>query len=225
MIPWELLDTAAVPGDTALLRLLRRDREFSIRLGTAELMNSRLSGSEEALATLAIARLAGRPTPRILIGGLGMGFTLRAALGVLPKDARVVVAELVPAVVDWARGAMAPLFGTCLDDPRVDLRVGDVGEVMRASRATYDAILLDVDNGPDGLTRKGNDALYSPEGLAVARQALVPGGLLSVWSCEPDLPFSRRLRRSGFEVEEKRVRAHAGKSGANHMIWLATRNR
>jgi spermidine synthase len=222
MIPWERLDAVTLEDGVAL-RLMRRGSEFSIMLGTNELMNSRLSGSEEALADLAAAKLAGRPEPRMLIGGLGMGFTLRAALKVLGEGARVTVAELVPQVIDWARGPMAALFDGCMDDPRVTLHQGDVGELIRARTGGWDAILLDVDNGPDGLTRQGNDALYSAGGLAAAHRALAPGGVFSVWSSAPDPAFTRRLRQAGFEVEEKPIRASTKKRGARHMIWLAVR--
>lgn len=222
MIPWTLLDTAPVPGGSGELRLKRRGAEFSIMAGATELMNSRLSGSEQALATLSCARLAGRAAPRLLIGGLGMGFTLRAALSEVGPEARIVVAELVPAVIAWARGPMAELFAGSLDDPRVSLHEGDVAEAIRGGRGSYDAILLDVDNGPGGLTRAANDGLYSAAGLGAARAALRPGGVLAVWSSAPDDGFTRRLRQAGFAVEEARVRAH-GKSGARHVIWLAVR--
>ncbi|HYF53678.1 MAG TPA: hypothetical protein VEA41_05425 [Salinarimonas sp.] len=221
MIPWVLLDAAPLPGGGEL-RLKRRGAEFSIMLGTNELMNSRLSGSEEALATLGAARIAGRAQPRVLVGGLGMGFTLRAALAALPADARVTVAELVPAVAAWARGPMAELFAGSLDDPRVELRLGDVGDLIRGARAAYDAILLDVDNGPEGLTVAANDALYGPAGLDAARAALRPGGVLAVWSAAPDRAFEGRLRRAGFAVAVETVRAHRGRGGARHVIWLAT---
>lgn len=220
MNPWLHLDTAPIPGGAGELRLMRRGADFSIFIGRDELMNSRLSGSEEALAVETCRRLAG-PKPRLLIGGLGMGFTLRAALAALAPDAAVVVAELVPAVVAWARGPLASVFAGCLDDPRVGIVEGDVGIAMRAG--PWDAILLDVDNGPDGLVRTGNDALYGARGLAAARAALRPGGLLSVWSVEPDAAFAARLRKAGFDVEELRVRAHAGKRGARHTIWLGRR--
>lgn len=221
MIPWLQLDAAPLP-DGGELRLKQRGSEFSIMLGTNELMNSRLSGSEEALATLACRKIVGRRSPSILIGGLGMGFTLRAALAELGSDARIVVAELVPAVIAWARGPMASVFGGCLDDPRVTVRECDVGMLIRAEPAAYDAILLDVDNGPEGLTRKANDALYDPRGLSQAHAALKPGGVLAVWSSAPDAAFTRRLARTGFAVEEVRTRAN-GKRGARHVIWLATR--
>lgn len=221
MIPWVQLDSAPLP-EGGELRLKQRGAEFSIMLGTNELMNSRLSGSEEALASLACERIRGGVAPKILIGGLGMGFTLRAALAALGPDAKIMVAELVPAVVAWARGPMTAVSGTCLDDPRVSIAETDVGLLIRADKAAYDAILLDVDNGPEGLTRKENDALYDPRGLSQAHAALKPGGVLAVWSSAPDAAFTRRLTRTGFAVEEVKIRAN-GKRGARHTIWLATR--
>ena len=220
MIRWSHLDTATIPGGDEL-RLMRRGDEFSIMLGRIELMNSRLSGSEEALATMSHARIKGRKAPRILIGGLGMGFTLRAALAEFGPEASIVVAELVPAVVAWARGPMAEVFKGCLDDPRVEIRVGDVGEAIRAGRGAFDAILLDVDNGPTGLTRKENDGLYAMDGLAITRAALKQGGVVAVWSSGPDAKFTQRMRKSGFKVDEVQVRARAGK-GARHTIWFGT---
>jgi spermidine synthase len=222
MIPWVQLDSAKIPGGSEELRLKRRGSEFSIMLGANELMNSRLSGSEEALARLSSAKIRDRRQPRMLIGGLGMGFTLRAALAELPPDAAVLVAELVPAVIAWARGPMTELLAGCLDDPRVEVREADVADLIGASRGAYDAILLDVDNGPDGLSRSANDRLYGMPGLSAARTALKPGGVLAVWSAHPDRGFTARLRQSGFEVEEVHTRAR-GKRGARHVIWLATR--
>ncbi|MBI4921243.1 MAG: hypothetical protein HY834_05800 [Devosia nanyangense] len=222
MIPWEELDTAAVP-DGGQLRLMRRGAEFSIMAGAVELMNSRVRGSEEALATLSLERLRDRANPNILIGGLGMGFTLRAALAMRP-DLRITVAELVPAVVAWARGPLAPVFAGSLDDPRVAVVVGDVGPMIRSARKDWDAILLDVDNGPGGLSRAANDSLYAANGLRAAHTALRPGGVLAVWSSHPDSGFTRRLQQAGFAVEELPVRAH-GRRGARHLIWMATRDR
>jgi len=222
MIPWVQLDVAPVP-DGGELRLMRRGAELSIMSGAIELMNSRLSGSEEALATLGCGRLADRDRPKVLIGGLGMGFTLRAALAVLPRSAEAVVAELVPAVVAWGRDQMAALFAGCLDDPRVTVRESDVAELIGSAREAYDAILLDVDNGPGGLSRPTNDDLYSTAGLAAAAAALKPDGVLAVWSATRDSVFVQRLRRNGYAVQEHAVRATGGKRGARHVIWLARR--
>lgn len=222
MIPWILLDTAQVPGGGEL-RLMRRGAEFSIKLGQNELMNSRLSGSEQALATLACERLQGCRKPRVLIGGLGMGFTLRAALSVLGADAEIVVAELVPEVVAWARGPMVDIFGESLGDPRVNIHETDVGLLIRAGRSAFDTILLDVDNGPEGLSREANDALYNRSGLAGAHAALRPGGVLAVWSSGPDSRFTQRLIKAGFDVDEINTRANGKRGGARHVIWMATR--
>ncbi|WP_411289004.1 spermidine synthase [Phenylobacterium sp.] len=221
MIPWVQLDTATMPGGGGELRLMRRGAEYSIMSGSIELMNSRLSGSEEALASLACARIGDRPSPHILIGGLGMGFTLRAALADLPDQGRVTVAELVPAVAAWARGPMAEIFAGSLADPRVTLRETDVAGLIREGRAAWDAIALDVDNGPQGLSRAANDGLYTLEGLHAARRALRPGGVLAVWSSAPDRAFTQRLGKAGFAVEEHPVRAR-GTRGARHVIWMGT---
>lgn len=223
MIPWSMLDRAPVPGGSGELRLMQRGGEFAITLGTTELMNSRLGGSEEALATLACERIRQRQRPRILIGGLGMGFTLRAALGALGPEADIRVVELVPALVGWAQGPLSAIFAGCLADARVSLEVADVGDRIRSGRSAYDAILLDVDNGPEGLTRESNGALYDPRGLAAARTALDAGGVLAVWSSAPNREFTRRLHQAGFGVEEIRVRANGIRGGARHVIWLATR--
>ena len=223
MIPWSLLDTAQIPGGGDELRLLRRGAEFSIKLGNNELMNSRLSATEQALATIACEKIRARARPRILIGGLGMGFTLRAALVVLGMQAQIIVAELVPAVVAWARGPMAELFGNSLADPRVLIKETDVGDLIRSGRSAYDAILLDVDNGPEGMTREANDRLYDLDGLAAAYMALRPGGVLAIWSSAPDAKFTARLRKTGFDVEENPVRAKGPQGGAQHFIWIAMR--
>jgi spermidine synthase len=223
VIPWILLDSAPVPGGNGELRLLRRGAEFSIRLGRDELMNSRLGGSEEALASVACERVRTRKAPRILIGGLGMGFTLRAALAALGPDARIAVAELVPAVIKWARGPMIEIFNNSLEDSRVGIHQDDVGALIRSGRSAFDAILLDVDNGPDGLTRDSNDALYDRQGLAAAHRALRPGGVLAIWSAGPDLKFAQRLRKANFAVDEIRVRASKARAGAKHTIWIARR--
>ena len=223
MIPWVKIDTARVPGSDGELRLMRRGAEFSIMLGTNELMNSRLSGSEAALATLAARKIEAVEKPHLLIGGLGMGFTLRAALAVLKPAARIVVAELVPAVVAWARGPLAEIFGDSLNDPRVSIREEDVLDVIRSQPRTFDAILLDVDNGPEGLTRKANDAIYNPAGLSAAHAALRPGGVLAVWSSGPNPAFAKRLHSADFNVNEVALRATGRGVGARHVIWIATR--
>jgi spermidine synthase len=225
MIPWSHIDTARVPGADVELRLMRRGTEFSMMLGQNELMNSRLSGSEEALATLACRRLEAVKRPHLLIGGLGMGFTLRAALAVLGAEAQITVAELVPAVIAWARGPMAGIFGDSMTDPRVSIREADVADVIKAKASAFDAILLDVDNGPEGLIRKANDALYDLRGLKAIRKALRPGGVLAVWSSGPHPLFSKRLRDAGFDVNEVGVRATTKRSGAHHVIWFATREK
>ena len=222
MVPWVLLDAAEMPGGGEL-RLKRRGAEFSIMLANTELMNSRVSGSEEALAALTCEKIAGRKRPHVLIGGLGMGFTLRAALAALGPEARITVAELVPAVVRWARGPMAEIFGESLADARVSIREADVGELIRSQPSAYDAILLDVDNGPEGLTRTANDSLYDVNGLRDARTALRPGGVLSVWSSGPNEAFTRRLRTLGFDVKVVRVRANAARGGARHVLWISSR--
>lgn len=223
MIPWVLIDTAPVPGGGSDLRLMRRGTEFSIMLGQNQLMNSRLSGSEEALATIVCKKIEATERPVLLIGGLGMGFTLRAALAVLGPEASIVVAELMPAVIKWARDPMAMIFGDSLTDPRITVREADVSDLIRTSPSAFDAILLDVDNGPEGLTRNVNDKLYHLNGLAVAHAALRPGGVLAVWSSGSDQSFTNRLRKTGFVVEEVRVRANGARGGARHVIWIATR--
>jgi spermidine synthase len=221
MLPWIELDTAPVP-DGGTLKLMQRGTEFWIMAGTNPLMTSRQSGSEEALASLALARLAGRSKPRLLIGGLGMGFTLRAALALAPPEAEIIVAEIVPKIIEWARGPLAPLFAGCLDDKRVTVQRADVAALIAAAPRRYDAILLDVDNGPEGLSRDGNDRLYSAAGLHLAKTALSPAGVLAVWSAHPDAPFTKRLGMAGFTVTEEKVRARGKSGGARHLIWLAT---
>ncbi len=222
MIPLEQLATARVPGGEEL-RLMRRGADFMIVLDRNELMNSRMSGSEEALAEMTAERLAGRAKANFLIGGYGMGFTLRAALKVLGPDAVITVAEIVPEIIEWARGPMAELTGDCLEDPRVDLIEADVAHLIGREQELYDAILLDVDNGPDGLVRPGNFRLYTREGLAAAKNALTPGGVLAVWSAAPDPAFAGRLKKAGFEVDEVVVRARSNGKGARHVIWFAVK--
>ena len=216
----ELIGTAQVPGGDEL-RLYRRGDDFIIAIDRNELMSSRMSGSEEALATMTCDRLRSAKGASLLIGGYGMGFTLRAALATLGPDAKIAVAELVPGIIEWARGPMAELAAGCLDDPRVELILGDVSKAIGAATRRYDAILLDVDNGPDGLTREANEGLYSAAGLATARAALRPGGILAIWSAAPDARFTRRLTAAGFQVEEVGVRARSNGKGPRHVIWFA----
>ena len=220
MKPRELLSTAQIPGGDEL-RLFKRDADFIIALGANELMSSRSSGSEEALALMTCDRLQG-DAPHLLIGGYGMGFTLRAALARLGPKARCTVVELVPEIIDWARGPMAEMTAGCLDDPRVDLIMRDVSRAIGAAeKRKYDAILLDVDNGPDGLTRAENDHIYSMHGLQEAKAALKPGGVLAIWSAHKHERFERRLKHGGFQVEEVMVRAGRNGKGARHIIWFA----
>ncbi len=219
MIARELLATAQVPGGEEL-RLYRHDRDFMIVLDRNELMSSRMSGSEVALANLTCDRLTTGKPPHLLIGGYGMGFTLRAALERLGAGARVTVAELVPEIIAWARGPMAELAAGCLDDARVDLLMADVASAIIGSAHRYDAILLDVDNGPDGLVREDNNQLYTASGLKAAKHALKVGGLLAIWSAAPDPRFAARMAKAGFSVEEVRVSARANGKGAKHVIWF-----
>ncbi|MEO5618605.1 MAG: hypothetical protein ABIS67_12625 [Candidatus Eisenbacteria bacterium] len=224
MIPWREIGRAAVPGEDAPLVLSQHGDEFVIRIGPHALMSSAAHGSEEALAEQALARIAALAGARVLVGGLGMGFTLAAALRRLPPNAEVVVCELVPAIVEWNRGSLAHLANRPLDDPRVSVRVCDVELVVRESAVAFDAILLDVDNGPNGITRRSNDRLYSQEGLRAAFRALRPGGVLGLWSVAPDREFSSRLAEVGFSVEETTARARRTKGG-RHTLWLATRGK
>ena len=223
MIPWQLLDSTQVPRENENLRLYQRGGEFSIRVDGSELMNSRLHGSEDVMAELACARIASLPSPRVLIGGLGMGYTMAAALHRLGAESRVVVAELVPAVVTWNRGPLGALAGHPLDDVRVTVREVDVMQILQTEQRAYDAILLDVDNGPKGLTRKGNDRLYTRTGLDAAFAALRPAGVFALWSASPDRAFGQLLRKAGFAVDEERVRARGPRGGGYHTIWIAGR--
>jgi spermidine synthase len=220
VIPWELIDTTTIPGESAEMRLFRRGEEYSIRIGHHELMNNREHGSEDALAELVCKRLSGHV--RVLVGGLGMGYTLAAVLRDVDRRSEVVVAELVPAVVRWHRGPLAGVSNGALDDPRVTIREADVAHVIAERREAFDAILLDVDNGPAGLTAKTNDRLYGLNGLRSAYAALRPKGILAVWAADPDPRFTKRLQQVGFTAEEIRVRGH-GRKGQRYLIWLATR--
>ncbi|MFA6954806.1 MAG: spermidine synthase [Thermoanaerobaculia bacterium] len=223
MVPWVLLASTDIPGDGGEMRLYRRGPEFSIRVGPHELMNSRVHASEEALAELACAPLADHDRARILIGGLGMGFTLAAVLSHVGPPAVVDVAELVPAVVAWNRAEMAEINGAALADARVTVRESDVARIIGVEKNAYDAILLDVDNGPSALTSKSNARLYGASGLKAAHAALRPGGVLAVWSADHDPSFTKRLSQAGFHVEEHPVRARGRAGGSRFLIWIAQR--
>jgi spermidine synthase len=216
---FQLLERARTPDGTDLTLSLRGN-EYLIHADGKSLMSSRMHGSEEALATLGCRRARLEKQPCVLVGGLGMGFTLRAALDLLPTHATLVLCELVPAVIEWNRGPLAFLAGRPLDDPRVRVEVGDVGVVMRRYQRQFDAILLDVDNGPSAFAQAGNDALYGNAGLATARSALKSAGVLAVWSAWDDRKFEHRLRYSGFTVETHRVRGRLKKGGPRHTIFL-----
>ncbi len=222
MTPREVIGVAEVPGGEPL-RLVRHGRDYIIMLERNELMSSRMSGSEEALAEMTLDRLSDPANARLLVGGYGMGFTLRAALRRLGPKGWACVVELVPGIIEWARGPMAELADGCLDDPRTQLVMGDVGAEIARSRGSWEAILLDVDNGPDGLTRDANNGLYTMRGLEKARAALAPGGVLAVWSAGPDPAFTRRMRDAGFAVEEVQVRARQNGKGPRHVIWFGRR--
>ena len=223
MLKRELIGTTQIE-DGVLLELYSHGRDFMIVLGRNELMSTRMRFSEEQLADLTIDRL-GKDNPRILIGGYGMGFTYRAAAARLGEKAQIVVAEISDAIIDWARGPMAELTGESLSDPRLDLKICDVAALIDDANdgtcAKFDAILLDVDNGPDGLVRDANNRIYSRTGLAKARDALKPGGILAVWSAGPDPAFRKRLKDTGLEVVEWNVRSRPNNKGAHHVIWFA----
>jgi spermidine synthase len=226
---WELIESATVPGSQSVMALMRRGDELVIRVDGKELMGNRVHGSEDALADLAWDRLDERSGPqsdvRILIGGLGIGFTLAAALKRLGPKGKVVVAELVPQVVSWNRGPLGEAAGHPVLDPRTAVYSGDVSDLIADPPAPWDAVLLDVDNGPDSLTRESNDWLYSPEGLDACFAALTPGGVLGVWSASPDNSFTRRFARAGFDVEPIQVRARGAKGGRRHTVWIGVRKK
>jgi spermidine synthase len=226
MLKRELIDTTQIE-DGVLLELYSHGRDFMIVLGRNELMSTRMRFSEEQLAELTIDRL-GKDNPRILIGGYGMGFTYRAAAARVGRTAQIVVAEISEAIIDWAKGPMAELTGEGFADPRLDLKICDVAALIDDANdgtcAKFDAILLDVDNGPDGLVRDANNRIYSRTGLAKARDALKPGGILSVWSAGPDPAFRKRLNDTGLEVVEWNVRSRPNNKGAHHVIWFARKS-
>ena len=224
MIPWEEIDRAEVPEHEGEVILLKRGTEFSIRTAGTELMNSRLYGSEDALAELTCSRIKRKSGLRILIGGLGMGYTLATALEQSEPDTLITVSELIPAVVRWNREQLGHLAGMPLDDPRVSVEEEDVTETIRKRKSAWDAILLDVDNGPDGLTRKTNDHLYSKSGLKTSFSALRPEGILAVWSSGADKAFTRRLKQCGFQTETVTVPARKSGKGGRLTIWLARKH-
>lgn len=229
MNQWKLIDSAPVPDTGGFMRLMRRGDELVIRVDGRELMSNQVHGSEDALADLACDQLEKRsgkqPDARILIGGMGIGFTLAAALRRVGPAARVVVAELVPAVIAWNRGILGKAAGHPIEDPRVSVHEGDVAELIRSPQQPWDAILLDVDNGPSGLTRSSNDWLYSWQGLDATFAALLPEGVLGVWSAAPDDAFTRRVQRAGFKVNPLPVRSRGAKGGRRHIVWICTRMR
>jgi len=224
MKPWELLGQTTAPDGTTLA-LMKHDREYVIFANGKILMSSRMHGSEEALAAFALKHARTQDSPAVLVGGLGLGFTLRATLDALPAGATVDVAELVPSVVDWNRGPLGPLAGNPLDDKRVRVRVEDVLVTLRLSPGRFSAVLLDVDNGPDAFTTSSNAGLYSDKGLQAARAALQPGGVLTVWSAWEDRKFEQRLRYNGFVVEVERVRARLKQGGPRHTIFLGHKSK
>lgn len=223
MIPWEEIERAEVPGGEEEVILRKRGTEFSIRVAATELMNSRIHGSEDALAELTCSRISRKPGRRILLGGLGMGYTLAAALQHSEDDSLITVAELIPAVIRWNREHLGHLAGNPLADGRVFVRQEDVAKTITREKSIWDAIILDVDNGPDGLTRKVNDRLYGLSGLKNAFLALRTGGVLSIWSSGTDEQFTSRLKQCRFQTEIVTVRARKPGKGARHTIWLATK--
>jgi hypothetical protein len=239
MIPWQTVDRAVVPGGSELV-LARRGDEWAVRAGGRVLMTSRAHGSEEALAALALDARAGVPSPRrscaargraqpssrattVLLGGLGLGFTLRAVLDRLPANARVIVAELVPELVSWNRGPLAALATRPLEDPRVRLQMGDVRDRIAEARGAFEAILLDVDNGPAAFGRAANDRLYGDAGIRACRDALRPGGVLAVWSAGPDAGYLARLGKAGLDAAVHTVAARGASGGVRHAVFVAVK--
>ena len=220
MKPWDVIGRT-LRADGTELTLTHHTSEYIIRANGQNLMSSRMHGSEDALAVLGCHRARTLPRPQALVGGLGMGFTLRAALDILPQSAVILVAELAPAVVEWNRGPLGALAQHPLDDPRVRIEEGDVAATMRSNRCRFDVVLLDVDNGPEALTASSNDGLYDREGIAAARASLRPGGVLAVWSTRDDRGYERRLRAAGFSVQREHVSGRGNKGGPRHTIVVA----
>ena len=225
MIPWTLLGSASIPNNGGELELTQREKEFSIHLKgvRGELMNSRVHCSELALAELGCAHIQGVENTKVLVGGLGMGFTLAAALKATSKSSQVVVAELVPEVIEWNKGPLGVCAGRPLNDHRAQVHLGDVAELFKTKQATYDVVLLDVDNGPEGFTHADNNNLYSIESLQAIRQTLHPNGVLAIWSAWNDPKFTTQLKKARFKVQTQTVRAHKGK-GSRHTIYLAKKS-
>lgn len=221
---WNLLGEAPIPGSDKTLLLYKGKDDFSIKIsGGFELMSTRKHASEDALGSLPCKKLKEASAARVLIGGLGMGFTLAAVLKEVGSRAEVTVAELIPEVVEWNRGPLGDFSGRPIDDTRTRVHIGDVAKLLRGSRGCFDVIVLDVDNGPEGLTKRTNDWLYTMSGIVAAQEALSPTGILAYWSADPDPAFHDRLRCCGFLVEEVSVFAH-GNKGTRHTIWLARVN-
>ena len=220
---WEFIESGEIPGTESCLDLYRRGDEYEIRIDRRQLMSTRCHGSEDALAELAFDRLVGHPRTRVLIGGLGMGFTLSAALERLDADGRAVVAEVVPSVIQWNRGPLGEAAGRPLDDQRTSVHCGDVTDLIRRPPALWDVILLDVDNGPSSLTRPSNQWLYSHQGLDAIFEALNPQGVLGVWSATSDRGFTRRVEHAGFAVTAQDVRARRKQGGRRHHVWIGLR--
>lgn len=224
MIPWELLDKSQTPDNNSELFLYKRGKEYSIRLNGMELMNSRIYRSESLLSRLSCKTILDRKNVRILIGGLGMGYTLASALSSLKSDAKIVIVELMPAVIKWNREILFHLAGSPLDDPRVTSKSMDIVQYIKENIKPFDAVILDVDNGPEGFTQKNNDWLYNDNGLKCLKKNITKNGNLSIWSAAPNKKFSMRLKKTGFKVEEKTVRAGTNKKGSKHTIWIAHNN-
>ena len=224
MIAWTLLGTAEIPNNGGELKLAQRDQEFSIHLKGArgELMNSRVRCSERALADLGCAHIKGEDNTKVVVGGLGMGFTLEAALNITGDGAQVIVAELVPEVIEWNKGVLGECAGRPLNDDRTEVHLGDVAELFKSKKPTYHAVLLDVDNGPEGFTHSANDSLYSLRSLCAIQETLHRGGVLAIWSAWDDPKFTTQLKKAGYKVRTEMVRAHKGK-GSRHTIYLATK--
>jgi spermidine synthase len=219
--PWETVEKALAPDGTEMV-LARRDGEWVVRYGGKVLMSSRQHGSEDALAELALRKASKRRS--VLVGGMGLGFTARAALERIPTDAKVVVAELTPALVDWNRRLVGSLAGRPLDDPRCHVHVGDVMARIAEARGAYDAILLDVDNGPSSMVHEANHRIYGEAGIALCWQALAEGGVLAVWSAHHDERYLRRLQKSGFEAEARVVPSRGSSGGLKHVLFIAAKH-